>query len=347
MIEGEVRDFGKVNEGEVYAKLVAHPEYWNKGYPKISRISAVRYSPKEAVRELSEGRLDLVTPLIPKDTLRVEESAYSKVVKGRDDARFTIVFLNLMSPHTIPLRDMRVRKALNYAVNREEMIRYGFKGNALKMRGIVTEKSGVDLSETKFYEWNIPKACELLTDAGYENGSEMKLFYMEQDYLIAMFLQRFYGLLGIKVDMAPVQVDWIVKHLVYPNLREGYSWDDQDWWIIVYSQPGVIPEVVYGLMEWVYHWGAPWKTFPDWLGEPVEKMYHEVLKTKDRKERFAIYKKVNQYIADYALSIFPVAALGLYGVNEEMEFVPQAGGHLHLEYSSVTDRHWSVRGQKN
>ena len=47
------------------------------------------------------------------------------------------------------------------------MIRYAFKGNALEMKGILTENAGVDLSETKAYEWNIPKARELLEDAGY------------------------------------------------------------------------------------------------------------------------------------------------------------------------------------
>jgi ABC-type oligopeptide transport system substrate-binding subunit len=47
---------------------------------------------------------------------------------------------------------MRVREALNYAVNKEELMRYAFKGNAVEMRGVLTEKSGVDLSSTKPYD---------------------------------------------------------------------------------------------------------------------------------------------------------------------------------------------------
>jgi ABC-type transport system substrate-binding protein len=53
--------------------------------------------------------------------------------------------LNLMSPHTFPLRDLRVRKALNYAVNKKELFQYAFKGNAVEMKGVLNEKSGVDL----------------------------------------------------------------------------------------------------------------------------------------------------------------------------------------------------------
>ena len=168
MVEGEVKDYRKVQKGEIYATLVANPNYWKRGHPKIQRITFVHYSPKEALRAVIEGRVDLVTSLIPKDTLKVAESPHSKVVKGRQDVTFTFGGLNLMSPHTLPLRDMRVRKALNYAVNKKELFRYAFKGNAVEQRGLLSEKAGVDLSDTDPYDWNVPKAREFLKWAGYE-----------------------------------------------------------------------------------------------------------------------------------------------------------------------------------
>ena len=78
----------------------------------------------------------------------------------------------------------------------------------------------------------------------------------------------------------------------------------------------------------------------------LDKMYHEVLRTKDRDKRFQIYKSANEYIADYAFWVFTMAPLTLYGVNEEVEFVPQLSQYLYLDYSSVTDNHWSVRAEK-
>ena len=79
---------------------------------------------------------------------------------------------------------------------------------------------------------------------------------------------------------------------------------------------------------------------------PLDTMYEEILRTTDREKRFQIYKKANEYIADQALWVFTMAPLGLYGVNEEMEFVPHVGQWLYLEHSSVTGDHWSIRGQK-
>ena len=273
IIEEEVKDYRKVTEGQVYATLVANPNYWKKGHPKIQKITFVQYSPKDALRAVIEGRVDLVTNMIPKDTLKVAKSPHSKVVKGRQDVTYTLGFLNLMSPHTLPLRDMRVRKALNYAVNKKELFRYAFKANAVEMKGILTEKAGVELSDTKPYEWNVPKARELLKEAGYGEGFKMTLFYMEKDYLIAHLLRRFFSLLKIEVEITPVKWEWIVRHLVYPNTRDDYSWKDEDWWLIFISTPTTVPELMGGLLEWLFHSGAAWQTSPSWLIEPLDRMY--------------------------------------------------------------------------
>jgi len=72
-------------------------------------------------------------------------------------------------------------------------------------------------------------------------------------------------------------------------------------------------------------------------------IYHEVLGTKDRKKRFELYKKANDYIADQALWVSTLAPLTVYGVNKELDFVPQVSQYLYLEYSSVTEKHWSVQ----
>jgi peptide/nickel transport system substrate-binding protein len=343
MVEGEVKDYREVREGEEYATLMANPHYWNEGYPKIQKITFVQYSPKEALRALTEGRVDLVTSLIPKDTLKVAESPHSKVVKGRQDVIYTGAQLNLMSPDTFPLRDLRVRKALNCAINKKELLRYAFKGNAVEMRGVLTEKSGVDLSETEPYDWNVTKARQLLKEAGYADGFKMKISCQEKDYLMAQLLQRFYSLLNIEVEITLVDWEWFPRHLVYPNTREGYSWEDEDWWFDIVSHPGIVPEIMGGMLKWAFHSGAAWQTFPDYFMLPLDKMYDEVQRTKDRDKRFEIYKRANEYIADQAFWVFTVAPLSLYGVNEEVEFIPQVSQYLYLEHASVTDNHWSVR----
>jgi ABC-type transport system substrate-binding protein len=185
-----------------------------------------------------------------------------------------------------------------------------------------------------------------LKDAGYGEGFQMKLYYGEKDYLIAYLLRRFYSLLKIEVEITPVQFEWFVRHIVYPNTREGYSWEDEDWWMAIWSEPSYVPEMMDARLEGVFHSGAPFQHVPDWLLLPLEKMYHELRRTKDRDRRFQIYKRANEYIADQALGVSTMAPLCLYGVNEELEFIPQVSQYLYLDYSSVTDKHWSVSGKR-
>ena len=118
---------------------------------------------------------------------------------------------------------------------------------------------------------------------------------------------------------------------------------DKGKWMIIMSFPCDVPESMGGFFEWCFHSEAAWQTVPDYLMVPLNKMYNELLRTKDRNKRFQIYKKANEYVADQALWVFTVAPLGLYGVNVEMNFAPQVYQYLYLDYSSVTDRHWSLR----
>jgi ABC-type transport system substrate-binding protein len=99
------------------------------------------------------------------------------------------------------------------------------------------------------------------------------------------------------------------------------------------------------LLEALFHSGAPFQHVSDFLMEPLNRMYHRLLRTKDRDKRFQIYKRANEYIADQALAVSTMAPLTLYGVNQELDFVPQLSQFLYLDYSSVSDRHWSIRAK--
>ena len=79
---GELKDYRTMAEGEVYATLVANRDYWNPGFPKIRTITFVQHSPKEALNALLQCRVDLVTSLIPKDTLKVAENLIPEWLKA-------------------------------------------------------------------------------------------------------------------------------------------------------------------------------------------------------------------------------------------------------------------------
>ena len=101
------------------------------GFPGCSALSLTHTLTREAALELvktSEGQVDLVADMRPLETLRVAQSPFAKVVKERSGLRNVFGLFNMHKPGS-PWQDVRLRQAVNYAINRDDLIRYAAKGN--------------------------------------------------------------------------------------------------------------------------------------------------------------------------------------------------------------------------
>ena len=114
--------------------LEANTEYWDRSHmPRLKRIVFDNtLGQKEAVElvKTSEGRVDLVTELRPLDTLRVAESPFATVVKNRGSLLTVFGLFNVRKADS-PWRDVRLRQAVNVAINREDLIHYATRGNGM------------------------------------------------------------------------------------------------------------------------------------------------------------------------------------------------------------------------
>src|ERR671922_1507116 len=112
--------------------LEANLAYWDPaGFPRLHRIIFDNtLSQKEAVElvKTSEGRVDLVTGLSPLETLRVAQSPFATVVKKRGSLTTVFGQFNLRKRQS-PWHDIRLRQAVNVAINRADLIQYATKGN--------------------------------------------------------------------------------------------------------------------------------------------------------------------------------------------------------------------------
>ena len=79
-----------------------------------------------------------------------------------------------MNCERAPFDNPLVRQAVNYALNREEIIDFAYNGQAT-VSGFIPASMGhwaVDVTEKDYYTQNIEKAKALLAEAGYANGFE-------------------------------------------------------------------------------------------------------------------------------------------------------------------------------
>jgi Bacterial extracellular solute-binding proteins, family 5 Middle len=112
--------------------LEANLAYWDPArFPRLHRIIFDNtLNQKEALElvKTGEGRVDLVTGLSPLETLRVAQSPFAAVVKNRGALVTVFGQFNMRKAGSL-WHDVRLRQAVNYAINREDLIRYATKGN--------------------------------------------------------------------------------------------------------------------------------------------------------------------------------------------------------------------------
>jgi peptide/nickel transport system substrate-binding protein len=153
--------------------LEANLEYWDKTrLPRLQRIifdnTLAQHDAVELVKT-GEGRVDLVSELSPLETLRVAQSPFAKVVKNRGNWGTLFGFFNMRKAGS-PWRDVRLRQAVNVAINRDDLIHYAAKGNGVIVPALLAVNAfGYDPT-LEPYAFDPAKARALLREAGYPDG---------------------------------------------------------------------------------------------------------------------------------------------------------------------------------
>jgi peptide/nickel transport system substrate-binding protein len=140
--------------------------------PRLQRIIFDNTLEQKDAVELvksGEGRVDVVTGLSPLETLRVAQSPFAKVVKTRGSLTTVLGLFNMRKTGS-PWQDVRLRQAVNLAINREDLIRYATKGNGVIIPALVpAQRFGYDPALMP-YPFEPDQTRHLLRAAGHPAG---------------------------------------------------------------------------------------------------------------------------------------------------------------------------------
>ncbi|WP_421930211.1 ABC transporter substrate-binding protein [Nitratireductor rhodophyticola] len=157
-----------------YVKLVANPEYF-RGEPKIKEIY-YRYIPSDASRDLAfqSGEIDMIYGKQDQTWVeRISKIPGTKVAVMKP-GEMSVIHLNMTMP---PLDDVRVRRAVAHAINRDAMVQ--FKGPDVTLAAISPVPEGYlgFTDDVPTYEYSIEKAKALLAEAGHPDGVTIKAIH--------------------------------------------------------------------------------------------------------------------------------------------------------------------------
>ena len=178
--------------------LAGNPTYW-AGPPKEDTL-VVRIIP-EALTQAAEyetGNLSMVE--IPFGETQRWEMARPEELQRRPALRDLYIAINTTRG---PLRDVRVRRALNLATDVETLLRTQMAGRGVRAAGAIPPGIlGYDSTRAPL-PWDTAGARRLLTEAGYPNGFRLQLWRSKRAELarVAQSVQQDLGLLGIRVEI--------------------------------------------------------------------------------------------------------------------------------------------------
>jgi len=170
------RTVSGAEDGATYVFL-RNDKYYDQSRIHFDEIDFTVYTqPSTMLAAVQSGQLDLAQGDI--STNDAAQSAGLNVV-GADTGWIGFLMMDrgpfLPDGSTVnPLHDVRVRQALNYAVDRDAII-----SGIIKTSGTATSQApttdGVDPAYDNYYPYDLAKAKQLLADAGYPNGFTLKV----------------------------------------------------------------------------------------------------------------------------------------------------------------------------
>lgn len=211
----------KYVKGE-YILFRRNPNYWRKGLPYLDSLKIV-IVPDRATRTvmLQGGEIDRTVQISDFDIPQLKANKDIRVRTVTSTLQFYVVLNNLVKP----LDNVKVRQALNYAIDRAGIVQAVFAGSGAILPEAPILTKGVfgfaDMRENgkdSIYAYDPVRARRLLKEAGYEDrdgdgqvespdGQPLTFNLLTQkgavngDYQIAQLVQIFLGEIGINVHL--------------------------------------------------------------------------------------------------------------------------------------------------
>jgi peptide/nickel transport system substrate-binding protein len=190
-------------------QLEAVDRHWRDGVPKFKTITLL-VVPEESTRmaQLRAGEADVIA-LSREKVPEVKAAGFNVFSKLNDQV--VVVYMQ-QQWDAVPVADTRVRQALNYAIDKEAIMKFVFAGQGVPAVmypiGSYGVAGGADAA-LQPYPYDPKKAKELLAEAGYPNGFETKIYsYVTADLpelpRLAEAVADYLGKVGVRAKITPM-----------------------------------------------------------------------------------------------------------------------------------------------
>jgi len=186
-----------IPDGEV---VIERNDAYYGDKPHISTV-VFKIVPEAVVRalELRKGSADIALNVLPPDTIEVLKKNKDLEVMEAPGTNYQYVAFNLKDP---VFSDLRVRKAIAYAIDREKIIKYLWRGQARLATGVIPIGNWCYADDVMTYSYDPERARELLRETGRTDLSfTFRTSTDETGRLLATVFQQQLKEVGIQMNI--------------------------------------------------------------------------------------------------------------------------------------------------
>ncbi|MBI4591759.1 MAG: ABC transporter substrate-binding protein [Candidatus Rokubacteria bacterium] len=298
-------------------ELTANEQYW-RGAPKIKTL-IFRPIPDDAVRvaALQNGEIDIAVNIPPH--LANIIANHPRLFLSTAPSVRTIQLMyythqfdrqhKLVGPYPGPVADRRIRQAMNYAVDVDEIIRSVLDGKGVRQATMLTSNHfGFDPA-LKPIKQDLAKTKQLLTEAGFPSGVDMVLNSPQGRYVrdkeVAEAVAGQLTKAGIRTQLKTHEWGSYLNSMVYVHNAGPV-------WLIGWGTTTYDAETVYVPL---FRSG---KILSNFHNPDFDRMVDEAQTVMDPKKRLELYHRINRLWVDDAAAMPLYQQLDLYGATKRM-----------------------------
>ena len=279
-------------EQGVKTVLEKNDEYWGRK-AKVDRVIIRPLGdPATRVNALRTGEIDMMRNP-PWDDIEDLVADGFKLTTNQNVPYIWFVHLNHKHPI---LKDLKVRKAMNMAIDREGLVKEVMAGTAKAEYGMLSPGTFAYDPDFKSYDYDPEGAKALLAEAGYPNGFEINFDTAQYGLgdVVTQWLARDLEKIGIKVNMK--KYEWVTYMGVWASgMEEDVAMNEIGWGMTVPSWVGIVSrcssQPPNGVNSGFY------------CNEKVDELLKQAVATKDKDLARQIYQQANRIIMDDAAFI--------------------------------------------
>jgi peptide/nickel transport system substrate-binding protein len=294
--------------------LEANPQYWG-GAPAFEKV-IIRAVPESSTRvsALMSAQAD-VTVAVPAEQ--------ADVVNRSGRARVERVTSNRMgwwrmNPHVAPTDNVKVRQAICYSANMDELLKTVYNNLGAQISTIVGKfHFGYDPT-LPFYPYDLDRARKLLKESGVPLPATVNFHFIQGRYTKDKDMGE--GIIGEVNKLGPEYIK------VIPKLYEAGTFYQQ-------ANAGKLDGIIFNSWgNWMFDADIDFGPLmrskstptPDYPNDPaLDKLVDEARVTIDEGKRKAIYNRLQRMVWESAYLIPGMQVVDMYGVSNRVNWKPR------------------------